>query len=119
MSSRRRSHHAKLVIRGWVNDLSEQGLTAKRQAAQTRLEAAGEQAVPALMTALHSNDVNTRRNAADVLGFIASTRATDALVQSLANDPAAAVRECGVGAWRNQGRCRIDKFGTGVGARSE
>jgi len=79
-------------IRGWVTELSEAGLTAKRQQAQTQLESAGEEAVPSLMTALHSNDVNVRRNAADVLGYIASTRATDALIQSLANDPASAVR---------------------------
>ncbi len=79
-------------IRGWVTDLGDKGLTAKRQAAQTQLESAGEEAVPALMTALHSNNVNTRRNAADVLGFIASTRATDALKQTLSADPASAVR---------------------------
>ncbi len=81
-----------LQIRGWVNDLGEEGLTAKRQNAQTQLESAGEEAVPALLTALHSNSVNTRRNAADVLGFIGSTRATNALVQTLNSDPASAVR---------------------------
>jgi hypothetical protein len=79
-------------IRGWVNDLSEDGLTAKRQLAQTQLEAAGEEAVPALVTALHSNNVNVRRNAADLLGFIGSTRATDALLDTLGTDPASAIR---------------------------
>ena len=81
-----------LQIRGWVNDLGEEGLTAKRQNAQTQLESAGEEAVPTLLTALHSNNVNIRRNAADVLGFIGSTRATNALIQTLNSDPASAVR---------------------------
>lgn len=79
-------------IRGWVSQLSDSGLTAKRQQAQTQLESAGEEAVPSLMTALHSDDVNVRRNAADVLGYIGSTRATGTLIQTLTNDPAAAVR---------------------------
>jgi len=80
-------------IRGWVGDLAEEGLTSKRQQAQTQLESAGEEAVPALVTALHSNSPAVRANAADVLGFIASTRATDTLVQSLGTDPVSAVRE--------------------------
>lgn len=79
-------------IRNWVNDLGEEGLTSKRQNAQNQLELAGEEAVPALVTALHSNNVNVRRNAADVLGYIASPRATATLIQSLGTDPASAVR---------------------------
>jgi len=79
-------------IRGWVADLAEEGLTSKRQQAQTQLESAGEEAVPSLVTALHSNNPAVRANAADVLGFIASTRATDTLIQSLGTDPVATVR---------------------------
>jgi len=79
-------------IREWVSDLGTDGLTAKRQEAQAQLEKAGAEAVPALMTALRSNDVNTRRNAADVLGFIASPAATQALQDALRTDSAAAVR---------------------------
>ncbi len=79
-------------IRGWISNLSAAGLTSERQAAQTQLEAAGEEAVPALVTALHSDNVNIRANAADVLGYIASTRATNALIQTLGTDPASAVR---------------------------
>lgn len=81
-----------MQIRGWVNDLSDAGLTAKRQTAESHLESAGEQAVPALTTALHSNDATVRRNAAQVLGYIASPNAADALRQTLANDPVPAVR---------------------------
>lgn len=81
-----------LQIRGWIGDLSEEGLTAKRQQAQAQLEKAGVEAVPALVTALRSNDVNVRRNAADVLGFIGSPNATAALKETLGTDPAAAVR---------------------------
>jgi hypothetical protein len=79
-------------IRGWINDLGTDGLTAKRQLAQTQLEAAGEEAVPSLVSALRSDNANLRRNATDLLGFIGSTRATDALIQTLGADPASAVR---------------------------
>jgi hypothetical protein len=79
-------------IRGWINDLGTDGLTAKRQLAQTQLEAAGEEAVPSLTSALRSDNANLRRNATDLLGFIGSTRATDALIQTLGTDPASAVR---------------------------
>jgi len=79
-------------IRGWVSDLAEEGLTSKRQEAETQLESAGEEAVPQLTTALHSNNPTARANAADMLGFIASTRATGTLIQSLGTDPVAAVR---------------------------
>jgi len=79
-------------IRSWVSDLGTDGLTAERQKAQEQLEKAGAEAVPALMTALRSNNVNTRRNAADVLGYIASPAATQALQETLTTDPAADVR---------------------------
>ncbi|MBI4673188.1 MAG: HEAT repeat domain-containing protein [Chloroflexi bacterium] len=79
-------------IRGWVNDLHDEALTTERQAAQRQLEAAGEQAVPALVSALHSNDAILRKNAAEMLGYIASPRATEALLQNLRNDPVVAVR---------------------------
>lgn len=79
-------------IRSWVNALRDDGLTAERQAAQQKLEAAGEEAVPALVSALRSNDPVVRKNAAEMLGYIASPRATDALVQNLQNDPVPAVR---------------------------
>ncbi len=79
-------------IRGWVNDLAQDGLIAQRQRAQTQLESAGEEAVPALTTALRSSNVNVRLNAADLLGYIASTRATETLKQSLGSDPVSAVR---------------------------
>lgn len=79
-------------IRGWVNDLRDEALTKQRQASQSKLEAAGEEAVPALVSALHSNDAVTRKNSAAMLGFIASPRAVDALVVNLRSDPVAAVR---------------------------
>lgn len=81
-----------MAIRGWVSDLGDAGLTAKRHSAESHLEEAGQDAVPALTTALHSNDVNVRQNAAEVLGYIASPNAADALRQSLLNDPVPGVR---------------------------
>lgn len=80
------------MIRGWVSDLSDQDLTTARQSAQANLEAAGAEAVPALVTALHSNNPITRRNAADMLGYIASPTASEALQTSLNADPVPAVR---------------------------
>jgi len=79
-------------IRGWVGTLQDQALTKERQSAQQKLEAAGEEAVPALLTALHSNNATLRGNAAEMLGYIASPRATEALTQNLQNDPVVAVR---------------------------
>lgn len=79
-------------IRVWVSNLRDEGLTTSRHQAQTQLEAAGDEAVPSLLTALRSNDPILRRNAADVLGYIGSPRATDALKATLGADPVPAVR---------------------------
>lgn len=81
-----------LEIRGWVNDLHDQSLTPTRQQAQQKLEEAGNDAVPALLTALRANDPIMRRNAADMLGYIASPVATDGLKQALSSDPVPEVR---------------------------
>jgi hypothetical protein len=79
-------------LRTWVNALHDQDLTTQRQEAQTQLEAAGAEAVPALTTALRSNDQVMRANAADMLGFIASPLASDALQQTLNQDPVPSIR---------------------------
>lgn len=81
-----------LEMRGWVNELRDANLTANRQQAQQKLEAAGAEAVPVLLTALHANDATLRQNAADMLGFIASPDATNALVATLNTDAVPAVR---------------------------
>jgi hypothetical protein len=81
-----------VAIRSWVNDMGTSGLTAKRQEAQSQLEKAGEEAVPALMTALRSNNVNIRSNAADVLGYIASPTSTQALNDAVSTDTSTTVR---------------------------
>lgn len=81
-----------LQIQGWANDLKAESLTAARHNAQRNLEAAGEIAVPQLLVALRSNNATQRRNAADVLAYIASPQATDALLNTMRNDPAPAVR---------------------------
>ncbi|MDL1895741.1 hypothetical protein FBQ82_05675 [Anaerolineae bacterium CFX7] len=81
-----------IQIQGWVNNLKDEPLTAARHNAQRNLEAAGENAVPQLLVALRSNNPTQRRNAADVLSYIASPQATDALLQAMRNDPVPAVR---------------------------
>ncbi len=79
-------------IQGWVNELTSNGLTARRQEAQHNLEKAGAEAVPALLVALRSSNPTQRRNAADMLGYIASPLATEGLINALKNDPVPAVR---------------------------
>lgn len=79
-------------IRGWVNALRDANLTTDRQQAQSNLEKAGAEAVPALTAALRSNDPVVRRNAADMLGFIAAPSASAALQEALSRDPVPEVR---------------------------
>lgn len=79
-------------LQGWVSDLRQDALTSRRQEAQRQLEAAGETAVPALLTALRSNDSIQRRNAAEMLGYIASPTAGAALSEALRNDAIPTVR---------------------------
>ncbi|TAH52393.1 MAG: hypothetical protein EYC68_06350 [Chloroflexota bacterium] len=83
---------AEIRIAGWVGALKNDKLTAERQEAQRNLELAGETAVPQLLVALRSNNVAQRRNAADMLGYIASPLTTDALRNTLRTDPVPAVR---------------------------
>jgi hypothetical protein len=83
---------ADLRIQGLVNELQEDRLTARRHSAQRDLEAAGEAAVPALLGALRSDNPVLRRNAADMLGFIASPVAVDGLTYALVNDRQPSVR---------------------------
>jgi hypothetical protein len=83
---------ADVQISGWVNELKSDALTAGRQEAQRNLELAGSAAVPQLLVALRSDSAAQRRNAADLLGYIASPQATQALLNSLRNDAVPAVR---------------------------
>lgn len=83
---------AEVRIAGWVNELKNDKLTTSRQEAQRNLELMGETAVPQLLVALRSNNATQRRNAADMLGFIASPQAADALRETLRSDSVAAVR---------------------------
>jgi HEAT repeat protein len=61
------------------------------------LEQMGEPAVEPLVTMLGSQDAHSRGNAAQALGWIGSTSATDALVRALQKDGDVAVR--GQAAW--------------------
>jgi len=83
---------AEMRIQGLVGELQQERLTAQRQAAQQQLESLGQEAVPALMVALRSNNPVMRRNAADMLGFIASPTSTTSLQYALANDTVPTVR---------------------------
>lgn len=83
---------AEIRIQGWVNELQQERLTAQRHNAQRELENAGADAVPALLVALRSDNMVLRRNAADMLGFIASPGAISGLQFALANDAVPAVR---------------------------
>jgi hypothetical protein len=83
---------AEVRLQGLVNELRQDRLTAQRHAAQRELEAAGDAAVPALIVAMRSTDSTMRRNAADMLGFIAAPGSIDALETALKNDTVPAVR---------------------------
>lgn len=83
---------AEIRIQGLVNELTQERLTAQRHNAQRELESLGEQAVPALMVALRSDNPVLRRNAADMLGFIASPSTVGSLQYALANDTVPTVR---------------------------
>ncbi|HZQ07429.1 MAG TPA: HEAT repeat domain-containing protein, partial [Anaerolineae bacterium] len=74
------------------NALKDDKLTTARQEAQMNLESAGEIAVPALIVALRSDNSAQRANSADMLGYIASPTATDALRTALQSDAVPAVR---------------------------
>jgi len=86
------ANSAEVRIQGLVNELGQDRLTARRHNAQRELELAGTEAIPALLVALRSDNAVMRRNAADMLGFIASPRATSGLQYTLVNDTAPAVR---------------------------
>ncbi len=81
-----------LQIASWIGELNNDKLTTARQDAQRNLEALGEPAVPQLLVALRSANPAQRRNAADVLGYIASPQATEALRGVLQQDAVPAVR---------------------------
>jgi hypothetical protein len=79
-------------IQGLVNSLGDAELTPARHLAQQHLEEAGLTAVDPLIAALHSPSATLRRNSAEMLGFIASPQALDALGRVMATDPVPAVR---------------------------
>jgi photosystem II stability/assembly factor-like uncharacterized protein len=83
---------ADMRIQNLMNALNQEPLTEARQEAQSQLESAGTAAVPALTAALRSNNWVMRRNAADMLGYIASPAATPALQELLKNEVVPAVR---------------------------
>jgi len=83
---------AEMRIQSAVNALSADRLTPQRHQAQSELEKAGAGAVPALLVALRSENPTLRRNAADMLGFIASPQSATGLRNALSNDATPAVR---------------------------
>ncbi len=66
--------------------------TGRWHAAMGALERMGEPSVAPLVAMISSRDANARRNAAQALGWIQSSSATEALVYALKNDGDVAVR---------------------------
>lgn len=66
--------------------------TARWHVAMAALEGIGEPAVDPLLAMLDSEDAYARRNAAQALGWVGSSAATEALVNRLEQDDDAAVR---------------------------
>lgn len=83
---------AETRVQTWVNTLSTDSLTVDRQDGMQQLEEAGDLSVDPLVAALHSNNAVLRRNAADMLGYIASPRSAQALDNLLNTDAVPAVR---------------------------
>lgn len=83
---------ADMNISNWVSELKNDKLTAQRQEAQRNLELVGDAAVPQLLVALRSDNASQRKNAADLLGYVASPQATAGLINTLRNDTVPAVR---------------------------
>jgi HEAT repeat protein len=71
--------------------------TARWHVAMAALEGMGKPAVAPLLAMLDSQDAHARRNAAQALGWIGSSSATEALLSTLKKDGDAAVR--GQAAW--------------------
>jgi HEAT repeat protein len=71
--------------------------TARWHVAMAALEGMGQPAVEPLVSMLEGQDALARRNAAQALGWIGSSSATDALARALENDREATVR--GQAAW--------------------
>jgi HEAT repeat protein len=71
--------------------------TARWHVSMAALEGMGEPAVAPLVAMLESQDAHARRNAAQALGWIGSTSATEALMVALKKDGDATVR--GQAAW--------------------
>ena len=67
----------------------------------------GDDAIPALIIGLQAKEPATRRNAAEVLGFIQSARAVNALLRVAQQDPDATVRQEAVWALGEIGEPRV------------
>lgn len=79
-------------VQGWIAQLNEEQPTTARLQAQQQLERSGDHALDALTVSLHSSNPVLRRNAAEVLGYIASPRSVDDLRAAALNDADASVR---------------------------
>ncbi len=79
-------------IQGWIGQLKQDQLNDSRTQAQQNLELAGDAAVDPLLTSLASSNPVLRRNAAEVLGYIGSSRSMATLADTLRNDPDPDVR---------------------------
>jgi HEAT repeat protein len=84
------------ALEALVAQLSADRLTSARQAAMQSLEELGQAAVMPLGKALSSQDPTLRRNAAELLGWLAAPEVTGQLINLLA-DPSPQVR--GQAAW--------------------
>lgn len=90
-----------------VNALGDEELTAFRNAAQVAMLELGDEAVPALLVGLRASNVTTRRNAAELLGFIKSPGAVNNLLRVAHQDEDATVRAEAVWALGEIGVARV------------
>ena len=89
----------------YTEALSDGDMTPARHAAMIGLESAGKAAVAPLAAGLEASDADVRAHAAEVLGWIGSAEATQALAKAL-SDPVPAVRSQAAWALGEVGRHR-------------
>ncbi len=90
--SAREQSSSEQSIQNWVTQLNAEQPTTARLEAEQHLERAGQPAVDTLTASLHSSNPVLRRNAAEVLGYIAAPITASPLQDVLLHDSDARVR---------------------------
>jgi HEAT repeat protein len=97
--------------------LVDEALTARRNAAQIGLLYGGEQAIDTLMNTLRAPQVPARRHAAELLGYLSSPLALNALLRAAQGDAHPSVRQSAVWALSEIDSPRVRPALVGIAVR--